>query len=412
MVSARSTVGVTIATIAASALRCCAQCTYEVIALPNPCPNGSSGVIMDMNDDEVVVGFYTSCSAAVWRPWKWSAATGLVTLPLPQLPGAGDVVARRVAPDGTIVGTVELGSGAHKALVIWATDGSVSTAWPGGDNIDTNECVKRGDGTILGELQGGLGGFNPFAWFEGNPAPLPDQLTASHGGILDVAPNGLATGRWFLQSYAIDALPFIWDGNDSVILLPTPLPYEKAEGRRIDAFGRVAGTANTPGKNAFYWEAGAYTFLGGLPGDPFSSCTDSNVLGQIVGQSKSTLGDGGIPFLWQHGSIVAIESLGTFPFLDLPISVGAINNDGLIAARGMAHAYLLRPLGVVPADVDLNCRVDAEDLKLLFACWGPAGASPVKRADVNGDGSVDAYDLAEVLGAWTPVETTDRGRRK
>jgi hypothetical protein len=183
-------------------------------------------------------------------------------------------------------------------------------------------------------------------------------------------------------------------------------------GRRIDAFGRVAGTAFDPGGSAFFWESGVYTILGGLPGDPFSSCIDSNVLGQVVGQSKTTLGDGGIPFLWQHGSMVAIKSLGTFPFPDQPNVVGAINDNGTIAVVGMAHTYMLRPSGVVPADVDLDCRVDAEDLKLLFACWGPAGASPVKRADVNGDGSVDAYDLAEVLGAWTPVETTDRGRRK
>ena len=339
----------------------------------------------------------------------------MITLPLPQVPGVGNVVASRIAPDGTIVGTVELPPGDHKALAVWTVDGAVSVAWPGGIGIDTSQCVKRGDGTILGELQGGSGGFNPFAWLDGATAPLPEQLTSAHGGIFDVAANGLATGRRFMQSYIIDSLPFIWDGADAVEVLPIPTPYQRAEGKRIDAFGRVAGTANTtsaPAPTAFYWDIGSYTFLGGLPGDAFSSCVDSNVLGQVVGQSKTTPGAGGTPFLWQHGSMVPIKSLGTFPFPDQPIVVGAINDNGTIAVQGLGHAYLLRPSGAVPADVDLDCRVDAEDLKLLFACWGPADASPVKRADVNGDGSVDAYDLAEVLGAWTPVETTDRGRRK
>ena len=62
--------------------------------------------------------------------------------------------------------------------------------------------------------------------------------------------------------------------------------------------------------------------------------------------------------------------------------------------------YLLRPIGVVPADVDINCRVDANDLSYVVRCWGPVGPTTAERADVNGDGLSDAL-VRDYLGAVT-----------
>ena len=90
------------------------------------------------------------------------------------------------------------------------------------------------------------------------------------------------------------------------------------------------------------------------------------------------------------------------PFSGELINVFDINEKGEIAAKNNQQMYLLRPIGVVPADVDINCRVDVNDLNYVLRCWGPAGPTTAERADVNGDGWVDAADLAEVLGAWTP----------
>jgi len=50
-----------------------------------------------------------------------------------------------------------------------------------------------------------------------------------------------------------------------------------------------------------------------------------------------------------------------------------------------------------PADLDGNGAVDATDLAILLAAWGPCSCA----ADVDGSGEVDALDLATLLGSWT-----------
>jgi len=50
-----------------------------------------------------------------------------------------------------------------------------------------------------------------------------------------------------------------------------------------------------------------------------------------------------------------------------------------------------------PADINVDGRVDANDLAVLLNGWGLAGPS-----DINGSGTTDGTDLAALLNAWAP----------
>lgn len=57
---------------------------------------------------------------------------------------------------------------------------------------------------------------------------------------------------------------------------------------------------------------------------------------------------------------------------------------------------------VISGDLNADQVVDAADIGLLLAAWGPCPAAPAPcPADLNGDGVVDASDLGAMLADWT-----------
>jgi probable HAF family extracellular repeat protein len=91
----------------------------------------------------------------------------------------------------------------------------------------------------------------------------------------------------------------------------------------INASGQIVGdstTADDADLHAFLWQNGVMTDLGTLPGTSTSSATAINDSGQVIGTA-----DYGIPFLWQDGTMTALDLGGNdagFP--------NAINNAGLV----------------------------------------------------------------------------------
>ncbi|MDZ4755866.1 MAG: dockerin type I domain-containing protein [Phycisphaerae bacterium] len=327
--------------------------------------------------------------------------------------GFVDAATYRISDDGTITGYGYVGSTELLKLIVWRPDGSVEVHEIGGAEGSVTTGVTRSDGVIFGEYQGGPGGLDPFILNIDGPDELPGAFAGAHGGMRDVSAGGLVTGRWFEKSFLFDAKPFIWAaaprGRGAFVVLPTPPGLQYGWGMRIDDFGRVAGSGQMVSKDpfqahwqAFYCENGAYTMLGTLPGDLNSRVRDANSVGQVVGQSSLLGSSNGLPFLWQHGVMVPLSSLVTLPGIHYPRLVSAVNDKGTIAVNSISKMFIMRPLGVVPSDIDLNCKVNVDDLKLLLECWGDAATSPVKHADINGDGFVNASDLSELLGAWTP----------
>jgi len=52
----------------------------------------------------------------------------------------------------------------------------------------------------------------------------------------------------------------------------------------------------------------------------------------------------------------------------------------------------------LPMDLNIDGCINADDLGMLLAAWGPAPKNP---ADFNHDGTVDGEDLGMMLGCWT-----------
>jgi len=71
----------------------------------------------------------------------------------------------------------------------------------------------------------------------------------------------------------------------------------------------------------------------------------------------------------------------------------------IVTATGSGAATLSMIVSTqtcVPADLNCDGAVSAQDVALLLSQWGTAG-----NADLNGDGTVGSPDLAILLGAWT-----------
>ncbi len=404
----RTFVPIAIALGLAAANMAMAQCQYEAIPIPEPCNGAWTPLGLNGNEQPTVVGSQIGCDSANPRPFKWVSGAQPIYLTVPTGLGIAGARGQIVSDDGKIVGAANMLATSYDNLAVWNIDGSFQMFEPAGMPANVNSFALRSDGAVLGEYSNGFeNGTKGYILKDGVYLPLPAVLAKTQGGFWDVNRSGLATGRQFAESWN-DAQPFLWDGTNPVELLGLPAGHSYAWPDKIDCLGRVAGRARQivrgnpiPPFSAFVWDSGKYTLLGTLPGHVDSRVSDSNDVGQIVGLSKPQSGSPRA-YLWQHGEMKNLASV-VVPALGEPfLGVYAINERGEITANTLQQMYLLRPLGIVPADVDLNCRVDAADIQAIFRSWGPVNARTPMRTDINSDGNVDAADLAEVLGNWTP----------
>ncbi len=116
----------------------------------------------------------------------------------------------------------------------------------------------------------------------------------------------------------------------------------------------------------------------------------------------SAVGAGGAPDLDPFYTIDSQDS-GIIHVLEFTLSTSApgVADSGTVSvliAEGLhgpcleLEAFLGTPL--CPADLDGDSVVGSEDLAVLLAAWGGAGA------DLTGDGVTDSADLAVLLAAW------------
>jgi hypothetical protein len=86
-----------------------------------------------------------------------------------------------------------------------------------------------------------------------------------------------------------------------------------------------------------------------------------------------------------------VQQGGSFP-------VFYCRENPIVTATGLGAATLSMTVSTatcVPADLDCNGSVGAQDLAILLGAWGGGGP-----ADLDGNGTVGASDLAALLGAW------------
>jgi len=88
------------------------------------------------------------------------------------------------------------------------------------------------------------------------------------------------------------------------------------------------------------------------------------------------------------------------------VVVPGVGHDAILTMQGLGEEgwnFYLDALATPCAQsADVNCSgvVDAVDLAVVLAGWGPGSGV----ADINGSGNVDAVDLALLLAAWGVVQ--------
>jgi probable HAF family extracellular repeat protein len=157
-----------------------------------------------------------------------------------------------------------------------------------------------------------------------------------------------------------NAHPFLWSRSKGMKDLGT-LGGTGGFPTWVNEAGEVVGTASTAnqGSHAFLWRHGVMTDLGTVGTDVDSQAFSINSQGQVVGGS-GFFGPGGDlhGFLWEHGGPIADLNALLLPSSGLTVnSAPFINDRGEIAGTGIVsngdqHAVLLIPCDEHHAEVE------------------------------------------------------------
>ncbi len=394
-----------------------AQCAYDVTLVGYPC--SSLVAPKAISNTGVIVGFAHPCGDPVTdRPFRWTEETGIQLLNLG--PTILNARAYAISPDGKyIAGTGHLSDNYTERAFLWH-DGVYQIIEPPAPYPSTRGYAVGEDGTVYGQLFDDFTGGPPMAWKDGAFLPIPQEL-ADCDGEFTATRAGLVVGHfWGLAPLGAYATGFLWTPEGVQYMQPYRNDGWNGFPRAVNARREVSGRSSVligDGTNSgvyrpTIWHDGVPTDLGTPPPFDAAHVYGMNEVGQVVGSAycQYTGPCDSDPAhkmqLWMNGTYYSLNSFLPPNWPGKVVDAWAINDSGVIAARGpyqsQAKMYIFKPVGSSPADITIDCRVDMKDLTLVLECWGPTAQSPVKRADVDGDGVVGPRDLAEVLGAWTP----------
>ena len=376
------------------------QCRYEVTWVgPIQGPFGPSyGTPTGMNNRGQIVGYFVIGDAGE-RGFVWSQEDGLTLLPMP--PGAYAVSPADINDAGQIIGTVNSAGWAF----LWDPEDEeyVALGIPPGGNYSNAHAIN-GQGQVVGVWGGGAG--NParaaFLWEDGVMTDLGPLLGTPNSAAADISEDGRVAG-WMGQSANTSAHAYVLDGSTIFELGPIP-GCATSGGEAINELGDLCGQgASLPEEPfrwcGFLWIDGAFFDIGPIGGNRHSKPTGIAAWRQVVGFSSNPHTAG---YTWRDN---VQTDLSTLVPEDHRVGVVAgIDRYGRIAASVHAPplgrgAALLTPI-TTPADLNIDCRVDLQDLLLLLLDFGCAGGDC--EGDVNQDGQTSVPDLAIVLTNWSP----------
>src|SRR6266550_4675087 len=132
-----------------------------------------------------------------------------------------------------------------------------------------------------------------------------------NGTMTDIgnwAANGINDGGQIVGS---NGHAVLWD-NGTMTDLGTLGGYTYSSGSDINNVGQVVGISAGPSGwgHAVLWQSGTIRDLGALPGYNFSSAASINDFGDIVGWSEKTTSDPLEATLWHNGTATDLGTLG------------------------------------------------------------------------------------------------------
>jgi probable HAF family extracellular repeat protein len=152
--------------------------------------------------------------------------------------------------------------------------------------------------------------------------------------------------------------PFLWENGHLIDLNTESLGGSPINANALNDAGDIVGTATFPERpisDAYLWRNGIATDLGTVGDDCYSEGFAITARAQVVGQSLPCPTSSIHTFLWENGSIIDLNALGSPKVLRL-IEVFAINDRGEIGGIGVppgcsdftddacGHAFLLVPV--------------------------------------------------------------------
>jgi probable HAF family extracellular repeat protein len=376
------------------------QCAYDVAIISGPeCPPFGEPPTrgLGVNEEGVVVGFYSVCTIGPDQAYVWTAESGLVTL---DIPGAIESKARHISGDG-IVGSFDDPNDEYSVLAFLYDGSFVLTIPPPPGGTGSVADAVNGLQMVVGSTT-----FGGFVWKDGELTTIgPFEPGAAEPR--DVNDAGQVVGRTGDSSPSNPtARGFIWEDGEVTMLPPIPGGVTSAatainNRRQVVGWGLVSPEDLV--SRPFLWTSGSMINLGALPGYDRCSAADINDHGAVVGDCNDD-DKLNTAFLWQNGSMWRLEDLVGPESALLIRRAGAINNQGQITGwgtiPGATVAFLLTPLDPPLGDLDSDCEVGITDFLRLLGAWGPCPVDGDCRADLNEDGAVDWWDFSILVQNW------------
>lgn len=340
------------------------QYTVEVIGALDPSsPNGVLSLPLGLNNNGRVVGYgSTTDSPTNILNWKIGSinATGA-------LAGSARSYGSRVNIRGRIAGTAMFEDGPGNIV------GSHAIRWLGrmpqdlgtlGGNYSVALGIDDADRIVGYSTLPGESHVRAFLWENGTMSPLASPAGASEVYAYDISNTGYIVGT---AAGPGAAKPYLWTNG---VISPLPIPASSRTGgaAAVNNAGVAVGTYEvnqfTGSFAAVSWQNGQMSELGNLGGSVgYSSASDVNNLGQVVGTTNSANGFTG--FLWSDGVMYDLRSLLDVSDGSIQItSAQAINDKGEIAAgaliNGRTTAILLHPaVSFIPTPGSLAVLIGA-----------------------------------------------------
>jgi uncharacterized membrane protein len=414
-----SLIGTALLALAASAPSL-GQCQYSIqfVNAPNCGTNPSGETPFDLSDSGAFAGRYGDCTFTS-KAMMWSAATGVVTLPMP--PGAYDSIAYAISESGTVVGQILMLTGPIEVLPAVWIDGALTT-------VELPPTATQGWAMGIDEA-GNVAGYwfdqsigpYPFVRIDGAFHDLTDEIPKgwAYAHVMAMAKNGILGGRMFAES-GPDSRGFVRIGQRWSVVEPTP-GNDRTEIRDVSESGVAGGRMAVPflrNPGAFLWrpilwENGVTTELPLPPNRNEGQVWKVNNHGQAVGQvgtvSPETMLGSKTVAVWIDGEAFELKPLiAPIPGLNGPLDGYAINDKNEIVTTVSVgtsgpQAAILRPIRTRAADLVTDCKVNVRDLSALIGVWGATYTEPDGFGDLDGDGTVDGYDLGILLADWGPT---------